>query len=198
MDSCIGIVGKDFILFAADGNSGRGAIVVRSDFDKIYDVQGNRLFVVIGEGNDRQALSDLVQRNIALNYYRNGLQSSTPSVAHWIRRQVSDSLRKSGYQCSMLLGGVDEQPSLFLIDQFGTLVQEQYAAHGIGSNFVYALLDKRWHTNMELDEATALLNDCVAEIKKRVLVSSTHYTVKACYHDHVDVINGPTPFPPTN
>ncbi|BFU25668.1 proteasome subunit beta type 2, putative [Entamoeba histolytica HM-1:IMSS-B] len=198
MDSCIGIVGKDFVLMAVDGNSGRGVITVRNDFNKIYPVQGNRLLTIIGEGNDRQVLADFVQRNIALNYYRNGLKSTTQSIAHWIRRQVSDSLREGGYQCSMLLGGVDEKPELFMIDQFGTLVPETYASHGIGSNFVYALLDKNWHSGMEFEEALELMKKCIKEIQKRVIVSSSHYCIEVCYKDKTELIQGPEVFPPVN
>ena len=196
MDSCVGIVGKDFVLMCADGNSGRGAIVVRSDVDKIYNLQGNRLLTIIGEGNDRQALADYVMRNIALNYYRDNLQRTTSAVAHWVRREVSDSLRKGGYQCQTLLGGCDEKPELYLIDELGSLVQENYAAHGVGSHFVLALLDKRWHENMEFEEAKKLMDDCIAEIQRRVVAASSHFIVKACYKDKVEVIKGSVQFPP--
>ncbi|ELP93438.1 proteasome subunit beta type-2-A, putative [Entamoeba invadens IP1] len=198
MDSSVGIVGKDFVLFATDGSSGRGSIIVKNDLNKIYPLQGNRLMAIVGEANDRQALADFVQRNIALNYYRNGLKSTTSSVAHWVRQEMSENLRKGKYQCSVLIGGVDEAPELYLVDQLGALVQENYAAHGVGSHFVLALLDKHWHQDMEYQEALQLLEKCIDEIKRRVLVSSSEYCVEACFKDKTVTIKGPKPFPPQN
>lgn len=94
MDSVIGFIGKDFVIIAADG-CGKDVIVVRDDIQKIYPLQGDRLLSIIGEGNDRQVLADYIQRNVALNYYRNGFKSTTYSVAHWVSREVAKSLRKT-------------------------------------------------------------------------------------------------------
>jgi len=98
----------------------------------------------------------------------------------------------------MLLGGVDDKPELYLIDELGTLVKDNYLVCGIGSHFTYAMLDKYWHENMGLDEATELIQKCIKEIQRRVLVSSSHYCIEVCYCDHTNTIQGEIPFPPVN
>jgi len=196
--SCIGIKGKGFVLFACDGNEDRSVFVNRKDNNKIYHIEGNRLISIVGNTGDCQVLSDYIQRNIALNHFLHGNKQSTESIAHWIRRYIADGIRKGrGYESMSLFGGVDNgEAKLFLIDAEGGLVEDNYLVAGIWSYSSFALLDSLWHVDMEFDEALDLLKRCIKEYQGRVLYSSEHFFIEACFEDRIEVIQGAIPFPP--
>ena len=161
----------------------------RNDDDKVYVLPGNRGMVIVGQATDRQVLADYIIRNMELNFFRNGVQTTTSGMAHWVRNHVAESVRRAPYQAMTLLGGVFDRPELFLIDEYGALVSEHYAVHGTGSLFSLALLDEKWHEGMELDEAVALLRTCIANVAKRLIVNAPVYHIKAFYKDRVEVVD---------
>jgi 20S proteasome subunit beta 4 len=67
---------------------------------------------------------EYVQRNVALNEFRSGLQLSTLSTASFVKTELATALRKNPYQVNLLLGGFDKGlgASLFFIDYLGTCV----------------------------------------------------------------------------
>ena len=129
MEATIGLIGKDFVLLAADGTTGRG-LIYKNDFNKIYHLQGNRIMSIVGKGADRQYLSDFISRNISLNYYRNSIQQSTYSISHWISKYIHEQLRKEPKECHLIIGGVENEPKLYFVDYYGNFLEEKYTVLG--------------------------------------------------------------------
>ena len=94
---------------------------------------------------------------------RNGIGLSCNAAAHFVRNQLASSLRsRSPYQVQVLMGGHDaEGPSLHWMDYMGSISKVNYGAHGISSNFAYAIMDKNWKKGMTRDEAKGLLLQCI-------------------------------------
>ena len=190
----IGFKGKDFVILAADGNLERQYIKSIIDFNRIYHVEGNRLIGVVGETPEVQNLASFVQRNLALQHYVNGNKQTTESVVHWMHRQIADNLRKRDgmfFQTKTLFCGVDDEPKVFMLDEYGSVAESDYLACGIGSNFSLAILDRYWKRNMEKEDAIKLMMECVDEVRTRLLYSSSHYNIEICYKDHYEVVQGP-------
>lgn len=64
------------------------------------------------------------------------------------------------------------EPRLYWLDEYGSLQQVQYGAHGMGANFLLSILDRQYHNDMTLDDAIALANDCFRELRTRYLINS--------------------------
>ena len=63
-------------------------------------------------------------------------------------------------------------PKLFWLDQYGSLQNMRYAAHGHGSNFAYSVLDQRYRNNMSRQEAMDLIQECFAQLRQRYVINS--------------------------
>lgn len=63
-------------------------------------------------------------------------------------------------------------PKLFWLDQYGSLQNMPYAAHGFGSNFAYSILDQRYHEGMSKQEASDLILECFDQLRQRYVINS--------------------------
>lgn len=54
-----------------------------------------------------------------------------------------------------------------------------------GSYFALSLFDKMWHPDLSQDEAVAMMEAGIAEVKKRLVVAPPHYVMKVVDKDGV-------------
>jgi 20S proteasome subunit beta 4 len=64
------------------------------------------------------------------------------------------------------------KPSLFWLDEYGSLQSIEYGAHGHGSNFLLSILDQNYKHNLTRDEALELMHKCFEELRSRYVVNS--------------------------
>ena len=64
------------------------------------------------------------------------------------------------------------KPKLFWLDEYGSLQNVEYAAHGLASNFLLSILDRNYNSNLSKEEAIALINDCFQQLRKRFVINS--------------------------
>jgi 20S proteasome subunit beta 4 len=63
-------------------------------------------------------------------------------------------------------------PRLYWLDEYGSLQNIQYGAHGHGANFILSILDQGYRPNLTLEEATKLLRDCFQQLRTRYVINS--------------------------
>ncbi len=63
-------------------------------------------------------------------------------------------------------------PKLFWLDQYGSMQNMQYAAHGFASNFAYSVLDQRYRNDMSRQEAAELIRECFKQLRQRYVINS--------------------------
>lgn len=93
MESLLALTGKDFALIAADTNSARSIVVMKRGEDKTRDLNRHTVMAFSGEPGDAVNFAEYIQRNISLYEIRNGIALSPDGLAHFIRREMADSLR---------------------------------------------------------------------------------------------------------
>mmetsp|Transcript_10975 Transcript_10975/g.21492 ORF Transcript_10975/g.21492 Transcript_10975/m.21492 type:complete len:192 (-) Transcript_10975:1328-1903(-) len=189
MDTLFGFVGKDFVILGCDRAARFSIVRLKDDEDKITALDGNKLLAAAGEVYDRVALTEVVQRNMHLYYYRNSVPLTTHATAHYIRNTLAESLRSSPYQANLILAGVDEAgPSLYYIDYLGTLQKLSKAAQGYASHFLYGLMDNYWRQDLSIEEGMELVKRCVHEMRTRFLVSQNTFLIKQVTSTGITVI----------
>jgi 20S proteasome subunit beta 4 len=159
---------------------------------------------------DTVQFAEFVERNIRLYQIRNLYPLRPAAAASWIRRSLADSIRsRKPYSVNLLLGGydtADEKPRLYWIDYLGTMTEVPFGAHGYGSYFALALLDKcvclpsylsplliyrlnensRYHNpDATLEEGLETLKRCIDQVAKRLIVNPGSYKVKVVDKDGV-------------
>ncbi len=147
---------------------------MKQDQDKLFKLDKNVGIVVCGEAGDTVYFGEYVQKNIALYRIRNGYSLSIESTAHFTRNELAESLRRRPFAVNLLLGGFDSNESksyLYWMDYLGTLGTVPYGAQGYGSNFILGLLDRYHRSNMTEAEGVELLEKCIKEIQKRLIIN---------------------------
>ena len=91
----------------------------------------------------------------------------------------------------MVLAGYDEGEgvSLYYLDYMATLHRMNCCGHGYGAMFINSLFDKYWRPNMPLEEAVALVDKCIAEIRLRLVVAPPSYIIKIVDKDGCRVLH---------
>ncbi|EJD00770.1 20S proteasome subunit [Fomitiporia mediterranea MF3/22] len=200
MECSFALVGKGYVLVAADMKVARSIVKMKSDEDKTKTLGPHLVMTYSGEPGDTVHFAEYIERNLRLHQIRHHHELRPSSAAAWIRRALADSLRsRSPYAVNLLVGGFDTSaaaieegkeelggtPNLYWIDYLGTLAEVPFAAHGYGSYFVLSLLDRYHNPDATLEEGLATLKRCIDEVAKRLIDGVSNYKVKVVDKDGV-------------
>jgi 20S proteasome subunit beta 4 len=89
----LAITGKDFVLTAGDATVARSIVLMKQGEDKSRLLNKNTLLLYSGEQGDAVQFAEFIQKNIKLYSIRHSVDLSPPAVAHFVRREMADSLR---------------------------------------------------------------------------------------------------------
>ncbi|KAJ3305019.1 Proteasome subunit beta type-4 [Kappamyces sp. JEL0829] len=192
MEVLLGITGKDFVLTASDAVAARSIVLMKIGEDKSRALNSHSLLVYSGESGDTVQFAEYIQKNIQLSTMRHGVELSPTAVAHFVRREMADSLRtRNAYHVNVMVAGTDPNtsiPSLYWIDHLSSMCQLNFAAHGYASYFCMSTMDRYWKPDMTLPEAKALLQKCLDELKVRFLANLPEFTIKVVTKDGIEKI----------
>ncbi|XP_073419075.1 proteasome subunit beta type-2 [Dendrobates tinctorius] len=188
MEYLIGIRGCDYVLVAADTVCANSIIQMKHDADKMFKMSEKILLLCVGEAGDTVQFAEYIQKNVQLYKMRNGYELSPSAAANFTRRNLADYLRsRTPYHVNMLLAGYDEHdgPSLFYMDYLASLAKAPFAAHGYGAHLTLSILDRYYKPDLTREEAVELLKKCIAELKKRFILSLPAFTVRVIDKDGI-------------
>lgn len=202
-DTAIGIRCNDFVLLAAAGLNAFYYIKITDAEDKITELTSHQMVACIGENGPRVNFTEYIKCNLTLNRMRqHGRTGSCHSTANFMRNELASAIRsrEGAYQVNCLFAGYDEPASnmddgecgarLYYMDYLGTLQGVPYAAHGYGASFVTAILDHTWRPDLSEAEGLALMQKCIDEVQRRVVVNNAFFFVKAVTKRGIEVIQG--------
>ena len=187
MEAIFGIVGKDFVLVAADNLVARSIMVMKAGEDKSRNLNSHATLVYTGEPGDASQFAEFVQRNVQLAGIRTDLPMTPRACAHFARSELAAALRsRNPYSVNMLIAGFGKDgPELYWIDYFAALNKLPYAAHGYASFFTMSLMDRYCTKDMSLQEATDVMRKCFIELKTRFIVNLPKFVVKVVDKDGI-------------
>ncbi|UKK00132.1 proteasome subunit beta type 2 [Theileria orientalis] len=180
MDTLIGIRGRDFVAVATDTYEKYSVITMKNDDDsKIMQIDDSKLLLLAGPLGDRSQFGEYIRKSVHYLRYRTSFNMTTKSMAHFVRQQLAEYLRKSPYQVDLLVAGYDyDGPQLYWVDYLASSTSIDRAVHGYGGNLLRGLLDKEYHENLTVEEAVRLLKKCRHEVKNRFLLSQSNFRAK--------------------
>ena len=71
------------------------------------------------------------------------------------------------------------------MDYFGALSKVNYGCQGYASNFCLSIMDRDWKEGLSQDEAVAIVDKCIKELKVRFLMSQPNFIIKVIDKDGV-------------
>lgn len=190
METIVGISGKDFVVLAGTTAISRSIVMMKNDFDRIFQLDDHKLLAFTGEPGDTVQFCEFIHKNMQLYYYQNGIRLGPEGAANYTRNTLAEGLRSSPYQANLLLAAFDEHEgsSLYFIDYLASKHKVKHASHGYGSFFLSGIIDRHYTENITLDDAIDLVRLGLEELKTRFFVSTPNFTVKAITKDGVQVI----------
>ncbi|CAG8569051.1 5732_t:CDS:2 [Diversispora eburnea] len=189
MEFLIGIIGKDFVLVAADTTAVISINIFKVDEDKSRDLNKHIIMLYSGEPGDAVNFAEYIQRNVRFYGIKNGIELNPKAAATFTRRELAQSLRsRKPYSVNVLIAGYDitkTTPHLYWIDYLGTSVEAPYVAHGYGAYYTTSFLDKHHHPDLTFEEAKILIKKCIDEIKHRLILNLPEFKIKVVDKDGI-------------
>ena len=179
------------VILAADQSNARSILMYQSNLDKITKLSSHSALGVSGPNADLVNFSEYISKNLALYKLSNdGLQLSTHAQANYCRGELAAALRKGPYQVNCLLGGYDAatKGSLYWMDHLAALSKVSYGCQGYASSFCLSIMDRDWKEGLNQDEAVAIVDKCIKELKVRFLMSQPNFMIKVIDKDGVKTL----------
>lgn len=192
MEALFGIKGKDFVIIAADKHAQFSICQLKDDYDKILEIDDNKLYAGIGPNGDVSNFLDFTQKNIHLYKLRNNLKLGCGAAAKWTRNQLATMLRRNPHQIDMIIGGFDEEgPQLYFLDYLASLNKLNKAAQGYGAYFALSIMDHLWKPDLTEAEALDIIRKCIQEMKTRFIINMDKFTIKVVDKNGIRTLQQP-------
>lgn len=170
-ETVFGLCGSDWAIVVADAHMQSHQIIgIKTDEDKITEVEPKMLFGCNGASADRSTFMEYVEKNLTLYQLRNGVHLSPKAAANWTRNEMADALRRAPVQVDLIIAGFDQvtkKAELYFLDAYSSMVKVNKAAHSYAGNFVLGLLDKEWKEGLTEKEGLEIVKKAIKEIQLR-------------------------------
>lgn len=164
----LGLLCSDGIVFAADKRATVGYFIANREVEKIFQIDEKMAVTVAGLVADAQALVRLLRAEVKLYEMRNG-ERMTVNGACTLLSNIMHSYKFFPFLTQILIGGLDEKPSIYNIDPIGGITKEKFVSTGSGSPIAYGVLENSFKEDMPIKEnlplavralSIALKRDC--------------------------------------
>jgi 20S proteasome alpha/beta subunit len=127
-------------------------------------------------GETTAFLSQRVQKQVK-QAWRKTEDTTDPANAEDEKHSLSPTLRRVSpnhhqHHRRNNNNNIKYKPSLYWLDEYGSLQSIEYGAHGHGSNFLLSILDQNYKHDLTRAEALELMNKCFEELRSRYVVNS--------------------------
>ncbi len=156
----VGIVVRDAVILAADKRATAGYYIAHKHVNKILFINDRIAITTAGLVADAQMLVDLVKNEMKYYQLSTGIPVKVKTVAS-ILSNILHSYRFYPFIVQLLVGGYDQEPHLYMLEFFGAVSEEKYAATGSGSPIAIGVIEKNYKEDMSIDDAKKLAIDAV-------------------------------------
>lgn len=183
----MGIKCNDYVLLASDTVNLEGIIVVKVDDEKLQKLGTKLVMAVAGHKGDKTMFTQYVAKNLLLYKMRNGYEMRPHEAAHFTRKSLIDFLKSKSCLVNLLIAGYDDKdgPQLFYMDYLAALADVNYAAHGYGALVSLPILDRYYQTDMSVSDGCRLLENCVQQVQKRLMINLSKFKIQVIDKDGV-------------
>jgi 20S proteasome alpha/beta subunit len=122
-----------------------------------------------------------------------------------LERQIHLASQEYSLDCDTVLDGNERQytststpiilssnaktilkPTLFWLDEYGSIQNIHYGCHGLASNFVLSILDRSYKHDLTKEEAIVLMKNCFEQLRHRFVINNPQPPCIKC----IDLVNG--------
>lgn len=154
--TAVGITYKDGVILGADRRITLANYVLSKKGRKVFAVTNNLGAVCAGMVSDMQNLV----REVGVYTKLKELEvkrSLRPGAVAKLMSILMFERRFSPFITQVILGGIDEKPTVYVLDPLGSLITDDYAAVGTGSEMAVGVIEAGFTPSMSYKDAKELL-----------------------------------------
>ncbi len=178
----VGIKARDGVVLAAEKRVAYGFYVLSRSGKKVFRITDNIGIAAAGVIADMQTIARILRVNS--NLYQLDLKRRPPvrSVAKLLSIIMFER-KLLPFIAEVIVGGVDEEPRLFVLDPLGSLIEDNYAALGTGTKLAISVLEQEYRDDVGVDRARNLAVNAVKAAMMRDPVSGDGVDVMTITRD---------------
>ncbi len=163
----VGLIAGDYVVLAADKRATAGTMIASRRVKKIVRITDYTAMTISGLVADAQNLADIVREESRYYHLSTGVKLSVRGIATLLANILFSS-KFFPYIVQLIVGGYDVKPRLYVLDLYGSITEEKFAATGSGSPVAYGVLEEYYRDDITVEEAidvakkairTAILRD---------------------------------------
>ncbi len=163
----VGIVGRDYVILAADKLASMGDLEADRRTQKVYPISDHMAMTTAGLVGDAQLLVRFLKTKINRMKIEEGKEPSGKRVATLLGT-ILNSTKYMPYMVQLLLGSYVEEPIVYSIDAAGGIgYEKRFTATGSGSPVAYGALEAGYKEGMSEKEAIKLAIRAVETARRR-------------------------------
>jgi len=156
----VGIVTRDHVVLAADKRATAGTMIASRRVKKIVKINEYSAMTISGLVADAQNLADIVREESRYYILTTGVRLSVKGIATLLAN-ILFSNKFFPYIVQLIVGGYDIKPRLYVLDLYGSITEETYAATGSGSPVAYGVLEDYYREDLTVEEAVEIAKKAI-------------------------------------
>jgi len=164
----VGLVFQGGVVLASEMRATMGYLIASKKAKKIYQISDKLGMTTAGGVGDAQQIARLMTVECSLYHIRRGRTMTVAAVATLLSNILNNN-RYYPYYVQLLVGGMDDDgPKLYAVDALGgASKEEEMVATGSGSPMAFGVLEDRYRSDMNEEEAISLAVRAVRSAMKR-------------------------------
>jgi len=159
----VGIRARDGVVLAAEKRVSYGFYLMSKSGKKVYPITNRIGIASSGILADIQTIAKVIRANIA----NLEIETKTPVSVRAAAKLLSIILFQNKYMpyiAETMVGGIDEEgPRLFILDSWGSLIEDDYAALGNGARTAIGIIETGYSSEITVKEAKELAIKAIKE-----------------------------------
>jgi proteasome beta subunit len=167
----VGVVCKDGVILAAEKRVSYGYFIASKGGKKVFKLTETIGAACAGLVSDMQVLARDVEANANLFSMDVGRKISVRAAAK-LMSNILFNRRMAPLITQTIVGGVDDEgPSLWVLDVLGSVLPDDYAVVGSGTEIAMAVIEEGYRKDLTVDEAKALVTRAIKSAISRDAMS---------------------------
>jgi len=151
----VGITFKNGVILAAEKRFAYGKFIMSKVGKKVFKITDKVGAACAGMISDMQALVRSLQALIKLRELEIKRPSTPASIAKLMSFLMFEN-RLTPLLTQVIVGGVVEEPEIFVLDPLGSLIKDAYACVGTGAETAIGIIEAEHKPDLNEDEAKRL------------------------------------------
>jgi proteasome beta subunit len=167
----IGVVCKDGVILAAEKRVSYGYFIASKGGKKVFKITDRIGAACAGLVSDMQVLARDVEANSNLFSMDVGRKISVRAAAK-LMSNILFNRRMSPLITQTIVGGIDEEgPSIWGLDVLGSVLPDDYAVVGSGTEIAMAVIEEGYRKDLTIEEAKGLVSRAIKSAVSRDAMS---------------------------